>query len=319
MNQDMQRAGFVDCIQIANTLQGSIWSATHQISNNKVVIKVTEKYLHSKSMVMMKLNGVQRKCKVNENILIEKDILKHLTTDKHCPNSIVKYIGFFTGEFHYYLVMEHGGSSFFDFVFKVHQFISTRNVEILEWHRLVKVLFKQMIESVEYIHSHNICHFDISLENFCLNDIKITPYKDGTFKRIKFLHDDVEVKLCDFGLANAFERGSVCHSNKYCGKMCYKCPEIAARKTLFNAKSNDVFCLGVCLFMMITGTHPWREATESDERFRYIRNGHLLQLLTVWNRSHFVNKELLDLFNKIFQYEDKRINLEQLKQHSWLQ
>eukprot|EP01084_Bolivina_argentea_P232976 392510_1 len=159
---DIIKAGYICPEKISDTLQGSIWAAWNYLSHTKVVIKVTNKYLHSDSTMI--LNG--HKCKVYENILKEKEILKHLSKNSKCPDSITKYLGFFKSNENYFLVMQHGGRSFFDFIVKAHQFISLDKIQITEWHKLVKIIFKQMIECIEYIHAHNICHFDISLENF---------------------------------------------------------------------------------------------------------------------------------------------------------
>lgn len=79
-----------------NTFAGSIWRSLKESSLEKVVVKVTNSDLHSKSIVIV--NGIQHK--VNENILMEKAILKYLTYDpkkQHppCPKSIIKYVAAF--------------------------------------------------------------------------------------------------------------------------------------------------------------------------------------------------------------------------------
>ena len=68
----------------------------------------------------------------------------------------------------FYLVMEDGGHSLFAFVQKAHSLIQAGNLEISHWNEVCKVIFKQMVECVEYLHSQGICHMDISLENVCL-------------------------------------------------------------------------------------------------------------------------------------------------------
>lgn len=74
------------------TLQkGTIWRSLKHSTNKNVVIKITNIKLHSKSSII--IDGVQYK--VNENILMEKAILKYLSKDKQCPKSMVKYIDSF--------------------------------------------------------------------------------------------------------------------------------------------------------------------------------------------------------------------------------
>ena len=87
---------YINCTKLANSLQGSLWRAQQQNStkNKNIVIKVTNKYLHQESMIIV--NGI--KINVFENIIAETNILKYLTTsnkgsnNKECPSHIVKYI-----------------------------------------------------------------------------------------------------------------------------------------------------------------------------------------------------------------------------------
>eukprot|EP01083_Nonionella_stella_P055542 146467_1 len=107
--------------------------------------------------------------------------------------------------------------------------------------------------------------------------------------------DGIQVKLIDFGLAQLFS-SSECKSSKFCGKKAYKSPEINDQNKGFNAKKNDIFCMGVTLFMMITGCPPWIRAQLSDNGFKFIVAGYLKPLLDSWNILHYVNNDLVDLF-----------------------
>ena len=101
----------------------------------------------------------------------------------------------------YYLVMEDGGGSLFDFVMNAHRFIQLGILDTSHWIQVVKVIFKQMIECIQFIHDQNVCHFDISLENFVINDVMIHLHEDLNSGKeiIKLALDDIQVKLCDFG------------------------------------------------------------------------------------------------------------------------
>jgi len=315
--REMIKSGFIHLRKLSDTLQGSIWSGIHEVSNNEVVIKVTNKYLHSKSIHFIDGNNT---IKVHENILKEKSILKYLTNKATTPSSIVRYMGFYTSKMNYYLVMEHGGNGMFEFVVKAHELIQRGQILISEWHKMCKMIFKQMIECIEYIHSKNICHMDISLENWVINDCKIC--ESDNRKYIEFMGDDVQIKLCDFGLSEIFnktsDRDNQFLSNKYCGKPIYKSPEINEKKKLFDARFNDIWCLGICLFMMIIGGAPWKKGIKNEESFNLIMNGEYIQLFKTWNRLDYVNDDIIDLFHKIFQCEHKRIDLNGIKNHSWL-
>merc|ERR1711933_638770 len=131
---------------------------------------------------------------------------------------------------------------------------------------------------------------------------------DGAVK-LRFVTQDVRIKLCDFGLAELFTK-SACRSSKWCGKRNYKSPEVAMKKKQFDAKANDIWCLGVCLFIISVGSHPFLIAHESDESFAYVFKHSIVDLLKNWDMIHYVDPTLVWLFHSIFQFEDQRIGLD---------
>ena len=72
---------------------------------------------------------------------------------------------------------------------------------------------------------------------------------------------------------------SDCKSDKYVGKTIYKSPEVIARKKKFDAKANDIWCLGVALFLMIFGVVGWKIADCSDQIFTCVIDGKLKKVL----------------------------------------
>ena len=120
------------------------------------------------------------------------------------------------------------------------------------------------------------------------------------------------------GLAKLFTNEK-CRSNKFVGKSNYQSPEVIQRKkTKFNAKANDIWCVGVTLFMMLTGTRPWNAAKEDDTTYKWMMNGKIKRLLKAWNRLDYVDDHILDIFQNIFQNEKYRINTSKLCAHPWL-
>eukprot|EP00484_Ammonia_sp_Unknown_P012172 CAMPEP_0197077676 /NCGR_PEP_ID=MMETSP1384-20130603/212737_1 /TAXON_ID=29189 /ORGANISM="Ammonia sp." /LENGTH=379 /DNA_ID=CAMNT_0042516541 /DNA_START=79 /DNA_END=1218 /DNA_ORIENTATION=+ len=359
--EQLTKIGIIKATKIAQTLQGNIWRASvtantqsdhdtdhkdevHAHSTQSIIVKVTDRHLSNKGVSKVGNKMVR----VHENIENEAKILKHVTDHADCPKSIVKFHQFLNTDSDSLLFMEDGGSSLFDFVVKAHTLIRSGKIAVSEWIQMVKVIFKQMVECTEYLHSKKVCHLDISMENFLINNVMVDAVQinRGKNEDIKFVTDKVQVKLCDFGLAELFADDE-CLCAKWCGKVNYKSPEVVEKKQTFHAKQNDIWCLGVTLFMMMTGCPPWSVASASDDRYvnmtngflKYMleswgvlpfvddallnlfesnmTNGFLKYMLESWGLLPFVDDALLNLFESIFKREADRIGLDEIKSHSW--
>eukprot|EP01083_Nonionella_stella_P286986 976793_1 len=318
----LKKIGFTQGTKIVDTLQGSIWRAEKKKKTSPgetAIIKITDQHLHKHSLTVP-ING--NRYHVKEDILLEQSILKYLTEQENVPKSVVKFEKFCRSNSSYYLVMEDGGSSLFNFINKSHQLARLPKVEVCNWSEVVHIIFKQMIECIDYIHSKNVCHFDISLENFVINDVDIEVVKsiNTHVHKLKFVTDNIQIKLVDFGLAQLFTK-SDCLSSKICGKMNYKSPEVISKKKGFDAKKNDIWCLGVCLFSMATGGSIWDSASENNIIFQHVMSGHLQHVLKKWkfiSNNYDMDNDLIDLLQSIFQYESCRIKLKSIKAHEWL-
>ena len=107
----------------------------------------------------------------------------------------------------------------------------------------------QIAEAVDYMHSKNLVHRDIKLENIVLGD------KNGSF-----------VQLIDFGMT----LGNGTHVPCVSGTIPYMAPEIcnASNETGFYVNSSsDVWSVGILFYCMLTGSFPWEQATLSDPNY----------------------------------------------------
>jgi len=296
---------------------GSIWKV-NDYQNCVQVVKVTAKHLHINGISIGGKRSGNKIISVDENIVKEAEILCYISRQSDCPKCIVKHEQLYESAAHFMLAMEDAGTGLFKFVKKAHALIEHEKVMISEWHQTIKHIFKQMIEAVEYIHALNICHFDISLENFTISNVQIVEKQNiDKTKSISFLLDSIQATLIDFGLSEYFPSASF-ESSKYCGKQLYYSPEVQLRKGYFNARSNDVYALGVCLFCMTLGISPYRKPEESDELFCWLIRGDLKEVLRTWNKLRYIDDDWLNLMNSIFQYEGSRIDLKGIKEHAWL-
>jgi serine/threonine protein kinase len=99
----------------------------------------------------------------------------------------------------------------------------------------IKQLFMQIVESLSFVHSTNICHLDMKLENI-------------------LMFDKHYLKLADFGYAQHLhteEDGSTKPINVFCGTRYYIAPEVHKcqenESVGYDGKKADIFSLGVIL------------------------------------------------------------------------
>ncbi|KAL7735262.1 hypothetical protein ACLKA6_017971 [Drosophila palustris] len=116
-----------------------------------------------------------------------------------------------------------------------------------------KRVAKQLASAIDYMHSKDIVHRDIKLDNVLI-------YR-ADFQRIK---------LCDFG--ESFQTGTaVERRNEW---LPYSPPEVLEVKPEGTYKadpSHDVWQFGIVIFVCLTGCLPWQKACSEDPRYmRYM-------------------------------------------------
>lgn len=103
-----------------------------------------------------------------------------------------------------------------------------------------------------------------------------------------------------------------------CGKWIYMSPEIYKNREPFDGFAVDLWATGVILFLMLTGFPPWERACQTDERFKYMTAGYLVQMLTEWEIG--VSADGLDLLQRMLFLDPKdRLCLAQVRAHPWMQ
>jgi tRNA A-37 threonylcarbamoyl transferase component Bud32 len=115
----------------------------------------------------------------------------------------------------------------------------------LTWEQAEPIV-DQLCAALDYAHERDVVHQDVKLEN-----VMVTG--DGT------------VKLMDFGLARAYQRGQEA-TNVVMGTPLYMSPEQIRGQDVDHR--TDIYALGVTLYRIFTGTWPYRAGNIMDAHRR---------------------------------------------------
>ena len=193
-------------------------------------------------------------------------------------------------EFHY-IVMEylmHG---------ELNKYITDviNNVNIGFGENFGRLIFSQLLDGLEVFHNLNISHRNIKLNNIIIGE------------------NDYILKYVDFkmGIEN---QGLL----QYCpGTPNYAAPELLLRQPYYG-KSNDIFSLGVTLFVLVTGILPFKLALPNDIFYQYIANGDYIEF---WKRKSFLNlsPSFMQLFNSMIAFDfTQRPSISEIRQSNWM-
>ena len=225
--------------ELSDTLQGRIYKGTDLITNQACVIK--EAWIH-----LVQTGKTRKGHNVPENFVRERKMQMELSNYVDCHISIVKGIESWDDEQCYYIAMEICNEELFEFISHQHSIIYPKFIkeqsllkqEVMQepnkWIRLIRNLFTQVVKGVAWMHSKNICHLDLSLENTMM-----VKNKDGTY----------QCKIIDFGLCKKFYNNNFKMKGRV-GKLQYMCPEVSMLYIciyiyIYLYKVNILFCIFV--------------------------------------------------------------------------
>lgn len=169
---------------------------------------------------------------------------------------------------------------------------------------VAKEFFKQLIDAISHLHSKNIAHRDIKLENILLDE-------------------RLNIKLADLGYSSYFNPKKL--YKHPVGTSSYFAPEIHAN-IAFSVERADLFAAAIVLFTLVAGHMPFGNATKDDQMYNLIFQG---QQSNFWRfHSKMMKKkddnfkfsqEFMDLIDKMLEVNPKsRLTLEEIKAHPWM-
>ena len=195
------------------------------------------------------------------------------------PN-VVKLYGWFEDEEVIYLVLEYVSGKDLGKYFR----------DRLPEKSTVKKITKQLVKALMYMHRKKVIHRDIKLGNILIDE-------------------NLDIKVTDFGLC-ALKRDTYDMFNSHLGTARFISPEMILGDE-YN-ESCDVWSLGIVLFKLLTGEHPFNGSTK-ESIFNRIERKPIR-----WNKYNLERDEI-NLLKKLLRKEpDKRIELEDVVHHHFL-
>lgn len=156
-------------------------------------------------------------------------------------------------------------------------------------YRDCKIITRQILSAIKYLHSHDIVHRDIKADNILMRGEKAV--------------------LCDLGLARKLEKGE--YLKEWVGSPMYASPELTGRVPY--RKGPDVWAFGVLIYSIITGDIPFDEMEPRSDG---------IPLLDVTSppkyNHHRLSPRSIDLLKTIFVVSEKqRATIEEVGRHEW--
>ena len=232
----------------------------------------------------------------NENmkkIIYETNLMRKLNH----PN-ITKILEMFEDDKYILIIMEYiNGGNLFSFVKKRRKLTE----------KISKFLFKQIILGIKNIHSKNIVHRDIKLENILI-DLNNT------------------IKICDFGIGRILSSpDELLHDQ--CGTPMYMAPEIllCSKDKGYLGFPVDIWSAGIALYIMLSGTLPFSVKNENDsfvEGNNNKKKNIALKKAIINNNPKKIEKisdKARDLLHGLLNKDpSKRLTCDEILNHPWL-
>ena len=152
-----------------------------------------------------------------------------------------------------------------------------------------KVIFKQLIEGLKYIHRKKIVHRDVKLDNILI-DLTNT------------------VKICDFGVSKKISKGDPMYD--HCGTPAYIAPEIFKNHG-YEGFGCDIWSAGVTLYYMLGGYQPFCADSIKDLE-KIITEGK-------YDKLKDISPEANNLLEGMLQVDPKkRLTEDEILNHPWI-
>ena len=271
--------------------------------------------IDTKKNILTAIKSIPKK-KMNEDT--QKNFrreLQNLHNLKH-PN-IIQILDYLNNKTTNYIVLEYcNGGNLRDYM---RRYMNINRKPLNEF--FIQKLLLQIAPALEYMHSKNVIHRDIRLENILLNfnnypNIPIDGRAPQPLKfKEKFLNKDFSVKITGLNFSKDLIQDNM--GSTILGTPLYMSPDIIERvDDKSNKKYNtsaDLWSLGVITYELLTGSMPFN-GSDTKDLFTQIEKG-----VYTLPKKLKASIEIISFINGLLQYyPEKRLNWEQIKQHPFL-
>lgn len=208
-------------------------------------------------------------------------------------NYIIKFIECVKRTDYQYFVYEYfNGMTLYDFITDNYDDITEKDI---------KDIFIKIVNAVKFLHSQNIIHCDLKLDNILIDN-------------------ENNIKIIDFDLSKICEDEYI--SNGIFGTMQYIAPE--SYDLCIYSKKSDVWGLGIILYTLITKKFPYhdenfpiRHSYENMCRRNKFKHPDILEMKHRVKEFNY-NKNVINLVGLMLTFEDyKRICLDDVLKFNW--
>ena len=248
--------------EIGSGAFGKVLLGKHILTEEKVAIKILDKMILNQTPEDYEL--------VKKEISILK-LVKH--------KYIVQLYEILQTAQHIFIIMEYcEGKEILDYILTKNRL---NELESLKY-------FQQLINCLFYLHSQNIAHRDIKIDNMLLDSNK-------------------DLKLIDFGLSTKYTDDDLL--DQPCGTVVYAAPEVLEGKE-YHGMLADVWSSGIVLFGMLAGYLPFSDKDDEENKKQVIKG--------IINIPDFFSAQVKDLLKHMLDVNPMtRYTLQEIKDHPW--
>lgn len=225
--------------------------------------------------------------KVTVEKAVSHDIcLEGIIMNKVNHRNLPKFYGLYKDSKYYYLAMEY-----IDGITLIEYLDINKKMDLVK----LKDVSRQLVDAIKYLHTNNIVHRDIKLDNVMLEK------QSG------------RIVIIDFGFAGIITYGRHGESkfSNFCGTYYYAAPEIWDNDPYYG-RPVDIWSMGVTVYSLMKGYFPYNTRKNEDKYiYREIRDSKVSYDGTNKDLDNFIKSALtID--------PNKRVNILSLSQSPWI-